>query len=115
MLDYLEDGYTEDGYIAAAPGLHNAIEFRYRPLTSDERSTILDKTAKVQTAPLRNAVIREHLVKQIESWSIVDKNGAAMAITVETIKRLKPAVFDKLWDIIGGWAGSQREAADLKN
>ena len=34
---YIDDGYTIDGYIKAAPGMYPALRFRYRPTTPTER------------------------------------------------------------------------------
>lgn len=130
MSDYLivDDGYTRDGYIAAIEGLHGEIAFSFRPLTRDERDAVNVRIGKKAKGETTTDVMANVICRQVKDWSIAD----VVALEPGVVKRMHPALVDKLYLIVAGsiasdlrpddtdWPGAQPttdtdEATDLKN
>ncbi len=107
MLNYIDDGYTEDGYIAAIPGLHGEFRFTFRPMLVAERSTVLGKHVLDLPESQQDITFAKAMASRLKSWSLVDKNGKPVPINQDVAMRLKPALFRRLFAIIAG-----TEAAD---
>jgi len=105
----INDGYTTEGYIEAAEGLHDELSFRYRPmLPEDVEATDAEvnrRTDSKKTVHLFVAQVQRHLV----DWSEVDDKGTAVPITFENVRRLGYVPFNRLYMIISG-----QQATDLR-
>jgi hypothetical protein len=103
MASYIPDQYTEHGYIAERRNLHGALRFQFRPMLLDERS--LFSQANIQNKPReQNRNIAKLLAEKIVCWDLKDagKKDAPLAITIDNMLRLQPALFDRLFGIIMG-------------
>jgi hypothetical protein len=97
-----DDGYTEPGYIAAIPGLHGPLQFKFRPtLVADQprwargsESNVSDAVWDQQCAGL--------MAERIVSWSLVSPKGEPVPICASSLLRLKPKIFTKLFGILLG-------------
>ena len=99
------DGYTEQGYLKAVPGMHPDVRFLFRPMSTPQRAKLLnagDKT-KDQLKLFRlqaEAIIEEW--KLLLEWNITDVAGKALPVTVESMMKLKPRLFFGIIAIITG-------------
>lgn len=111
----VSDGYTELGYIAAVPGLHPAVEFRYRPVLFEQ----FDAHRAAYMAPpnfksrhmVPPAVIKEY----VKSWDITDpESGQTVSITASSVARLNVAVMERMfWIVLGSQPRDLREGEVL--
>jgi hypothetical protein len=101
VIDYIDDGYVEDGYLAAEKGMHGELSFRFRPLLPEQRDGIDQVTIKEGSVKGCRAIAAA-VAKQLQSWSLKDKSGGDVSITVGNVSRLRPRLFDKLWAVIAG-------------
>ena len=114
---FLSDGYSEEATIAAAPGIHGELSFRFRPMMHSQRekwSEELQRTSQGEASNIMAKAIGEHLL----SWSI------PLDVKPDLLRTLRPSLLDKIYSTIAGYrpsdraqdnAGSFDEAADLKN
>lgn len=106
MLNIINDGYTEAGYIRAEEGLHGALSFRYRPMLAEQRDAVDEELIRKKAregSQLLAAALHKHLV----DWDLANAAGTTAPISLENIRRLRPALFDKLYHIVSG-----RKASD---
>jgi hypothetical protein len=104
MSDFLEDGYTERGYIAAADGLHGPLEFEYRPALgklSDRIAALIQGERPNWDAywdAMSKALASEP--KLLLTWSLKNSKDEDVPITAANVQRCKQA--HKLWSIVCG-------------
>lgn len=101
----IEDGYTEDGYIAAVPGLHPALRFRFRPMLPEEREAISDVIRQKPIAQ-GNKLMCEALAARIKSWSATNNKGEPLEITPSNVAKLRPKLQGSVYSIIAGYQAS---------
>lgn len=95
-----EDGQTQHGYIAAAPGLYPAVRFQYRPLLISDRRALWTEQERRGD---QDTPVMEALVKKVVSWDVKDGKGVTLnAKDPATYQRLKPKLFDRLFMIVLG-------------
>ena len=118
MSDYIDDGYTEHGHIAAEERIHGLLDFEYRPALPAVRDRV---TAHLLRDPPNYDAYREAVgralgrdPKLLQSWSLVNATGQPVEISEANLKRVKPMLLDKLWAIVSGSRASDLEA-DEKN
>lgn len=97
---FIDDGYTRRAYIAARPGVHGALEIVYRPMLAEERDTLY---AAVERKQPREQVrmIAIAIAERVESWSAAD-----VAVSADNVRRLQPALFNRVYNLINGSLGS---------
>jgi len=111
VADFIEDGYTEQGYIAAADGIHGPLEFEYRPALAklaDRISGMLQGDRPNWDGfwdAIAKALAREP--KLLQSWSLKDSKGGDVPITEANVLRCKQA--HKIWAVVTG-----QRASDLR-
>ncbi len=100
--NYLADGYTQPAYLKGVPNLYEDLRFTYRPAVIEERSQILANfsTTKPDAFDRKVALF---LAQKIKSWDIVDPPGQDVEVTAAAILRLPPELFQKLWQVVGGF------------
>ncbi|MBE3132931.1 MAG: hypothetical protein IMZ55_05620 [Acidobacteria bacterium] len=114
-----DDGYTENGYIEAIAGLHAEMRFRYRPLLAEQRGQIMRQLEglKEEEQVVRIAPI---LARQLQEWDLRLPDGSPVAIRESSVRRLRPAVFYRLWGIVTGtvpsdldprWSDDEKQSA----
>lgn len=115
MSDFIDDGYTEEGYIANEEGYHGELEFTFRPalprladrvtalLMADKWEAFWDAAAKALASE----------PKLLQSWSLKGAGGQDVPITAANIQRLKPRLAHKLWSVVSGNRPSDPREGDL--
>jgi hypothetical protein len=102
MLGYVpHDGYTERGYIAESKRLHPALRFEFRPVLNADRATYIQAMEELKAPQLKQAeaaLLARHLV----SWNLGDPAGKPVAISEATLVRLKPRLFNRLFQVVMG-------------
>ncbi len=130
--DFIYDGYNEDGYVKAAKGFYGEHRFAYRPVTIQERAPVSD-ALKLQEE-IYNRLAADLCAKKLQSWDFTDPRmppgDKPLKITAANFLLLKPALINRMIDIILGWAASdpdplketndartgvEKEGADAKN
>ncbi len=101
MLDFIPDDYNETAYIKETPGIHNAVRFTFRPMLSEERTVIFRKVDSISPEKI-DALYVSAMARRIHEWSIKDAAGNPLPVTAENLRRLKPALFFRLWMIVAG-------------
>lgn len=106
MHDYIEDGYTQPGYIAAAEGLHGPLEFEFRPALGKlaDKITSLIQGDRPDYEAFWNAVAKAlgSEPRLLQSWSLKDSKGQAVPINEAAIQRVRQLMVHKLWMIVSG-------------
>ncbi len=104
MSDYIEDSYSEKGYIAAVDGIHGPLEFEYRPALGKLADRVL---ALIQGErpdwvkywdEMSKALARDP--KLLLSWSLKDSKDNDVPITEANVQRCKQA--SKVWMVVCG-------------
>lgn len=96
---YIHDGYTERGYIAAVPRLHPALKLTFRPFLQEERHRLLTENQKLH--PSKSSLNTANvLAKKIQTWDLADENGEPIKVVADAIRRLKPALFERLIGVV---------------
>jgi hypothetical protein len=103
---FIDDGYTATKRLDAAPGLYPAVTVTYRPATSQARTELgfAAATTADRVVTLENQLLERQRVAL---------DGEPL--TAARAAKLKPALRDKVLNLVLGYAGSDDEAADLKN
>lgn len=106
---FIDDGYQKDGQVAAEPGLHGALAFRFRPALLEERLEFArDGTAGRAYAKKAAALLDKHVI----DWEAKDGKGQTVQKSADAFLRLHPNVFNKMVDqVLGYTAADQAEAA----
>lgn len=108
--DFIDDGYTEEGYIAAEDsGIHGPLEVSYRPILTAARDGVtkfLTRTPPDYDAYAEAA--QKTVARNLSAWSLKDKSGNKVTISEANVRRLRPALFDKLWSLMGGMRASDK-------
>lgn len=102
------DGYTQNAYIAPAPRHHPALRFRFRPLMVEERSRLLSENSKLPAKDATRNTARV-VAARLESWDATDKKGDSIAVSADSLLRLRPALYDRLLAIVYGIDGSDED------
>jgi hypothetical protein len=108
-LAYIPDGYTEDGFIAAEPGIHPAVNFTYRPMLHEEVVQVDVEAARKSGSNLPAA---RALAEKLVEWDIVDHKGKPLTIGFEVLSKLRGKLFLKLWAIVAGFRASDDKPAN---
>jgi hypothetical protein len=120
VSDFIDDGYTEEGYIKADEGVHGALEFTYRPMLPGQRDKAMQH---LRREPADYAAFHEAARKalagtkdtpaRLVSWNLKDRDERPVPITEANVGRIRARLFDKLWFIlIGELASDPKPGAD---
>lgn len=123
-MDFIEDGYTEQGYIAAVDGVHGPLEFEFRPalVKLADRITGMIQGERPNWEGFADAAAKA-LARDpglLKSWSLKNGKGDAVPITEANCLRVRNQMFHKLWLIVAGQIpsdprdGTQKPPVDLE-
>ena len=102
---YIPDGYTEDGFIAEFKGVHESVQFKFRPVLPEAVRALMhnfyDKTAKVQSD-----IVNETLNRQLVEWDLCDHKGGPLPVSIEVLCHIKKPLKDRLFNIVTCYEGS---------
>lgn len=107
MGNFIGDGYTEKAYVAPRPGIHGSVSFAFRPMTHEQRSVVYTQVAK-GGGDASKAVVAS-VARFIVSWDLCWDDGKEAAVTAENVARLRPALIDRLHDIVSGYAAGDTD------
>lgn len=97
---FIDDGYTEDGFIDAVPRLFDKpLRFKFRPCLPEQKAKIVAKlrVAKADESERIHAVA---LAETVTEWDLVNKAGDAQPLKAQSFLRLKPFLLSRLADIV---------------
>lgn len=99
--DYINDGYTEEGFIAAVPGLHGELRFKYRPFLVEEEFVLSTAAEKMDPAKGHRAYVSAIAARLVE-WSLADRNGKTVEIAAASVGKLCIPLWYRLKTIMRG-------------
>lgn len=115
---YINDGYTERGYIAGVPGLHGPLRFAYRPALLEEVTAYNRGADKLKDHELNKYAAR-WAAGRLQSWDLTDHKGNPIPIAADALLRLRsPRLFyrlvriflgDEASDIDPAWSAEEAE------
>lgn len=107
-VGFIMDGYTTDGYLAEAKGIHPALHFSYRPMDPADRAVALKDLKKAQEShnPKKSELVAgEILSKRVLEWDLLYPQGHpnvgdVVEITPINMTCVQPLLADKLFAIV---------------
>lgn len=97
-LQLINDGMTRDVFLDC---LYGEVRFSYRPLRSEQRTTVFDLITKAESGGSADRIIAKTMAKRIKSWDILNGDGVA-DISEEVIRMIPPDAFDRMFSCING-------------
>lgn len=102
---FVDDGCTERVYIKGVPGLYDDVRLFHRPMTIDERDSLLDRVdARRRAGQAVTRVVCEEMAVRFRDCSLGD-------MTAERYARLKPALWERLYLLLLGRDGGDPDPA----
>ena len=114
MTDFIDDGYTQEGYIASVEGVHGSLSFTYRPLIVEQRDAIDDVTIR-QGGAKGSRACAAALAQQVSKWDLCKGNAEPVQIESANLTKVRPALFDKLYAIVAGRRPSDPRPTSTKS
>lgn len=108
MSAFIDDGFTEAGYICAVPGLRPACRFEYRPCISEERAAFSQKTKGLEGNEIESRSVL-FLLERLVSWDQKGPDGVVRPITEANIRRLRPSTASRMFGIVIGTEASDAD------
>jgi hypothetical protein len=108
ICDFIDDGYTEEAYIAARAGFYGEHRFKYRPMLAKATAAMAEKADRSLDGSIaddRADAIAKHLLL----WDMRDSKGSLVPITAANLKRLKPTLFMRLFNLLAGYDPSDAD------
>lgn len=105
-----EDGYTEQGFIQAIPGLCDVpVRFKFRPMLPEERAEHADELSRLQDGAAKQLCLNTLVAERLQSWDVMayKRDGDKMvaepvAICPVAVGRLKEMINGRLYGIVTG-------------
>ena len=126
-MPFLDDGYTLEATIAATDE-SPAFDITYRPMLRGERQRLAIGTARASESGDNDRMLEwetrtlEALAKLLKSWTLKDRSGKAVKISVDALRRIDDSrQFEQIYDLVAGYAKppadgeDSAEATDEKN
>jgi hypothetical protein len=102
---FIEDGYTENGYVAECAGIHEELHFKFRPMRSQERLK-LQELGEKEPADRFDRTCAVAIAPKIESWSLKTPSGKDVPVSADNILLMSPRLWSLMFNIIGGYRPS---------
>lgn len=117
MRSYIADGYTESGYIAEKPGIHEAVRFKYRRMLHGALARVRDKMSQSNLDGAK--AVYPELTEHVKDWDVKeydkeDKEVGTLERSTKNFARLAPQLVEKLFNIVAGYQASDLERSDDK-
>ena len=112
MPAYLPEGFTENGYIAAADRAFEAVRFKFRPMSLAQRFAC-EESFRVKKGDDQARITFTVLEKQLVSWDVkAPGNAEPLPITKDNLARITPSLALRLYNIVAGYSASDLDPAD---
>lgn len=111
---FIDDGYTEEFFLRAIPGITPDISGHFRPMTAAEMGDHLQRVDKM-TEPEARQDAAKRMADKIKEWDVRNSKSEPVEIKVENIMKLKQPAFSGLWEIVQARKSGDRVEADAKN
>lgn len=112
-LRYIEDGYTEDGFVRRRPGMWDQdLRFLYRPMTRGQQQMLAQKCFKRREKGGDASVLDElnfqaqAVAKCLCEWDYKRPDGKEIPVSGESLLRMKPMLFAAVCAIVCGYEPS---------
>ena len=105
---FIDDDYTEKHLIRGEEGLYPSVWITFRPLTKAEVSQWSQEIEGKKASDVSKITARwvnEHII----DWDLERKTNS------EDILKMKPALFDRIFSLLWGYAAGDKQDTDLKN
>lgn len=102
----IDDGYTLDGKIKAAPGIYPEMSFKYRPVSWTERNHLRGLAGEFEK---QGDFADKLIAAKVVSWNFEEPVG------LSSVKRMRAALKSAVLDLICEYAASDEAEADAKN
>ncbi len=99
-IGYIDDGYTVNGYVKEAPGLHAGVAFTYRAATASDRAAVCGNGFETLQADKRVERVTAFLAKAIKSWDLKNAKGEPVPHDGATLRKLPVTLYDRLQAIV---------------
>jgi hypothetical protein len=108
---FIEDGYSESGYIAASEGVYDELHFEFRPMLSQQRLKLQEigekePADKFDRTCAEAIASKDPSLAKLVSWSLKTPGGKDVPITADNILRMSPKLWSTMFNIIGGYRAS---------
>lgn len=97
----ITNGFRQPGFVEREEGLHCAVLFEFEPMLPEEVDALDFKCSQLSPEAARVASA-ERLAKAITKWDIKTETGESAVINVNSVRRLRPGVFIKMFNIVRG-------------
>ncbi len=92
VLGFIDDGYTEQGFVRGEPGLHPDVRFEWRPSVPEELDRYNADADRLKGTELRKHAAR-FLAAKLVSWDLRNGKGDVVPISLPNVLRLKDGLF----------------------
>lgn len=107
--NYIRDGFTQDGYIAAVERRHGMLRFKFRPMLPEE---VEEFDVFRNENILKPRQVTERLAKECSSrvkvWS-EELDGKPLEISTANMRRIRHTLLMKLYQVICGERASDED------
>lgn len=109
-LRFIEDGYNEEGYVRAQPGVFDQdFWFLFRPMPSLEQQRMAFEQARLERKGDIDGSLRiqaKAVVSRILEWQLKRPDGKDLPVSYENLMKMKPMLFKAVCAIVCGYEGS---------
>lgn len=103
MANFINDGYTIDGFISGVPGLTDDFGFKFRPSTAHENQVVQGEWGRADNDGERfSAATAKFLLKHLVSWDGKWPDGSPVPLTIENLGKMRGRLRVALVDIVQG-------------
>lgn len=107
MANFIDDGYTRDGYLAGRDGVYDPIRLKYRPQLHLDRAIMLAAQGSGDAGAKSScAAIYRTIEKHVVSWDVVDSKGVPVPIRAASVARIVPEAVEAIVNLIAGFRAS---------
>ena len=113
----IEDGFTQDGFVQSVEGLHGEMRFRFRPMLPEDVEVLevmREREGERDPKAVRVKLAKE-MAARITAWDQMLKSNAPAPVSETVIRRLKPALQAKMYNIIAGIRPTDLDPARAQN
>jgi hypothetical protein len=105
---HIRDGFTRAGFVKDVPGLHGELRFSYRPMLPEQRNAVR-RLVSGEKGDKGDVLLRTAIAEHLVDWSATDDEGKDIKVSSEGVRRLPPALYDRLYLIVSGMDASDPE------